>query len=61
MVQLSEKELSCLNDALSEEDLLVKKFQKMANEANDSEIKSKFTEIATKHQGHFNSLYAHLK
>lgn len=61
MVQLSEKELSCLNDALSEEDWLVKKFQKMANEASDSEIKSKFTEIATKHQGHFNSLYAHLK
>lgn len=61
MVQLSEKELSCLNDALSEEDLLVKKFQKMANEASDSEIKSKFTDIATKHQGHFNALYAHLK
>jgi rubrerythrin len=61
MVQLSEKELSWLNDALSEEDLLVKKFQKLANEADDSEIKSKFTEIAAKHQGHFNELYAHLK
>ncbi|BCN31019.1 hypothetical protein [Anaeromicropila herbilytica] len=61
MVQLSEKELSCLNDALSEEELLVKKFQKMANEATDSQIKSKFTEIAAKHQGHFNALYTHIK
>ncbi len=61
MVQLSEKELSCLNDALSAEDLLIKKFQKLANETSDSTIKSRFTEIAAKHQGHFNELYAHLK
>jgi len=61
MVQLSEKELSCLNDALSEEDLLVKKFQFLANEAKDSEIKKKLTEISGKHQTHFNALYSHLK
>ncbi len=61
MVQLSEKELSCLKDALSEEDLLVKKFHMLANESSDSEIKTKFTDIADKHQGHFNELYSHLK
>ena len=61
MTQLSEKELACLNDSLSEEDLLVKKFQMLANEAEDSEIKSKFTEISSQHQGHFNALYEHLK
>ena len=61
MAQLSEKELSCLNDALTEEDLLVKKFQKLANEAEDAQIRAKFTEISGKHQGHFNELYSHLK
>lgn len=61
MVQLSEKELSCLGDALAEEELLVKKFQKLANEAEDATVKAKFTEISGKHQGHFNELYSHLK
>ena len=50
MSQLSEKELSVLNDLLTEEDLLIKKFQMLAEH----------TEISQKHQGHFNSLYAQL-
>ena len=59
MSQLSEKELSVLNDLLTEEDLLIKKFQMLA-EHTDQEISAKFTEISQKHQGHFNSLYAQL-
>ena len=57
---LSEKELSALNDLLSDEELLIKKFQMLSEHASDQEIKAKFTEIAKKHQGHFNSLYAQL-
>ena len=54
MSQLSEKELSVLND------LLIKKFQMLAEHTEDQEISAKFTEISQKHQGHFNSLYAQL-
>lgn len=61
MTTLSEKELSSLHSLLSEEELLVKKFKMLANQTTDSEIKSKFEEIADKHQGHFNLLYSQLK
>ncbi|MEF9917567.1 MAG: hypothetical protein RR869_10275 [Lachnospiraceae bacterium] len=59
MSQLSEKELSALNELLNEEDLLVKKFKMLAERAQDAQIKSSFTEISNKHQGHFNDLYSH--
>lgn len=61
MDQLSEKELSALNDLLSEEDLLIKKFKMLAEHSQDAEVKSAFTEISNKHQEHFKSLYAQLK
>lgn len=61
MVQLSEKELSSLHDMLSEEELLVKKFKMLAEQATDLEVKNKLTEISGKHQGHFNTLYSQLK
>ena len=61
MSQLSEKELSVLNDLLTAEDLLIKKFQMLAEHTEDQEISAKFTEISQKHQGHFKSLYAQLR
>ncbi|MDE6433181.1 MAG: hypothetical protein K2L07_02990 [Lachnospiraceae bacterium] len=60
MSQLSEKELSALHDLLSEEELLVKKFQMLANHATDNNIKSEMEEISQRHQSHFNKLYDHL-
>ena len=60
MSQISEKELSAINELLSEEELLVKKFKMLAAHTDDMEIKNKFEEIANKHQGHFNALYAQL-
>ncbi len=59
--QISEKELSALNDLLTEEELLIKKFKMLAQHSTDPEISAKFTEISDKHQGHFNSLYAQLR
>ena len=53
MAQLSEKELSALNDLLADEQLLTKKFSMLAKQTNDSEIQQKF--------GHFNALYEYLK
>lgn len=61
MNTVSEKELSALNDLLSEEELLVKKFKMLAEHTQDTEIKGKFEDIANKHQSHFNSLYEQLR
>ena len=60
MPQLSEKELSTLKDLLADEDLLVKKYQMLAEHAEDENLKSKMTEISNKHQAHFNELYSQL-
>lgn len=58
MNQLSEKELSCLNESLSEEELLVKKYQMLAQHAQDTEVKQKLEQVAARHQSHFNELYS---
>ena len=60
MSQLSEKELSALKDLLADEDLLVKKFQMLAEHAQDEKVKSKMLEISNKHQEHLNELYSKL-
>lgn len=60
MSELSEKELSALNDLLSEEELLVKKFKMLAEHATDTSVKNEMNEISSRHQEHFNQLYKHL-
>lgn len=60
MSQLSERELSALNDLLCEEALLVKKFQMLAGHATDPAVKSEMEKLSSRHQTHFNKLYAHL-
>ena len=61
MSQLSEKDLSVLTEALADEEVLVKKFQMLAAQTNDTEIKNMYERISKQHQGHFNALYAHLQ
>lgn len=61
MAQLSEKELSSLQDLLSDEELLIKKFKMLSEQATDPELKNKLSEISNRHQGHFNTLYSQLK
>lgn len=60
MSQLSEKELNTIKDLLAEEELLVKKFQMLAEHAETTELKAKMQDISKKHQGHFNELYQKL-
>ena len=60
MSQLSEKELNTIKDLLSEEELLVKKFQMLAQHAETEELKCKMEDISKKQQGHFNELYQKL-
>ena len=61
MDQISDNELADLNDFLSEDELLIKKFKMLSEHTEDAEVKAKFTEISNKHQEHFQSLYAQLK
>ena len=60
VTQVSEKELSSIKELLSEEELLIKKFQMLAEHADTPELKNKMTSISNKHQSHFNQLYAKL-
>ena len=61
MGQLSEKELSVVNDLLADEELLTKKFKMLAQQTEDKEIKQKYERISAQNQGHFNALYSYLK
>ena len=42
MDQISEKELAALNELLSEEELLIKKFKMLSEHTEDAEVKAKF-------------------
>ena len=57
MSVLTEKELSTIKDLLSSEELMVKKFQMLAEHAQKPELKNQLESIAKKHQGHFDELY----
>lgn len=59
-MQLSEKELSSIKELMSEEELLVKKFQMLAGHADTPELKNKMTSISQMHQQHLNTLYSKL-
>ena len=61
MAQLTAKELSAINELLTGEAHLVKKFQCLADSTSNAELKAKFSDISSKHQEHFNSIYEHLK
>lgn len=54
MSQLTAKELSSFQDLLSGEELLIKKFKMLSDATTDMELKAQFTEIANRHQQHFN-------
>ncbi len=58
MANLSAKELSMINDSLSDEELLVKKYKMLAEHSEDSETKKKFQEISARHQSHFDKIYS---
>ncbi len=61
MAQLTAKELSAINELLTGEAHLVKKFQLLADSTTNPELKSKFSDISNKHQQHFNSIYEYLQ
>lgn len=60
MAALTEKELSAIDEQLTQEQLLIKKFKSYASQATDPALKSKCEELASKHQCHYDSLMNNL-
>lgn len=61
MANLTSKELTALEDQLSYEQTLVKKYRSLADECCDTKLKMDFQRFADKHQQHFNTLISFLK
>ena len=61
MPQLTSKELSTIEDQLHLEENLVSKFRNFAQTTNDTALKSKYEQIAKKHEQHYFTLYSYLK
>ncbi len=59
-MNITSKELSWIEDQLSLEELLVKKYKAAAEMTTDGAIKAECTKIAEKHQKHFDKLYSYL-
>ncbi len=60
MANLTTKELAAIEDQLSIEQNVIKKYQMYASQASDPQIKTRCEQIVAKHQSHFNTLMGHL-
>ena len=61
MAQITEKELSYLGDLLSAEQLSMAKYREAAEMTQDAALKDCYTNMAQRHQRHFDELYTNLK
>ena len=57
METLTSTELKNLREQLTQEENLIAKYRFYACETQDEELRSKYEEIAERHQKHFNTLY----
>jgi len=57
---ITTKELSAIEDQLSMEQVLIKKFNSYSELCTDPTLKTKCQQIAGKHQQHFNKLMNYL-
>lgn len=60
MSNLTAKELTAIEDQLSSEQNLVKKYKMYAQSVTDPQIKAVCEQIAAKHQNHYARLLNHL-
>jgi len=61
MTNISSKELTAIEDQLSYEQMLVAKYKTFAANCSDVSLKTKCTQIADRHQQHFNTLLNYLQ
>ncbi|MCL2081521.1 MAG: spore coat protein [Oscillospiraceae bacterium] len=57
---LTTKELTALEDQLGVEQVMIKKYNAMANQCSDPAIRHRLTSIAGRHQQHYNTLIGYL-
>ncbi len=60
MGTLTSVELKAIEDQLSSEQLMIKKFKSYAQSAQDPQIKTVCEQAAALHKNHFDTLTAHL-
>jgi len=61
MAQITTKELGAISDALAVEQTLIGKYNYYSSIATDTALKSKYEQLANRHQHHFDELYSHIK
>ena len=61
MTNLTSKELSALEDQIGHEETLVKKYEAMACLCTDAKLRQDFTNYASKHRAHYNTLVSFLQ
>jgi len=57
---LTSKELTCIEEQLGAEEVLVKKYKTFSSFLTDPQLKNKCVQIAERHQKHFNTLMSYL-
>ena len=61
MANITSKELTAIDEQLNYEQTLIKKFNAYANETKDTALRTKYQQMASRHQSHFNSLLTFLQ
>lgn len=61
MAQITEKELTALDDLMSMESILCAKCTALAAQTEDAALNDCYTQMAQRHQRHFDQLYSNLK
>ena len=61
MAQITTKELGSISDALAVEQTLIGKYNYYSSIATDDALKTKYEQLANRHQHHFDELYSHIK
>lgn len=60
-MNLTDKELLALEEQLTHEQVLVKKYRMFSGSCQDAQLKAVCNRIADKHQQHFNTLMGYLQ
>jgi len=61
MANLTSKELIALDEQISSEQNLVKKYETMASMCSDTKIQQDLNSFASKHRSHYNTLVSFLQ
>lgn len=61
MANLTSKELTALEEQISGEQILVKKYESMASLCNDTKLQQDLNNFASKHRAHYNTLISFLQ